>query len=188
MLITASDKQEAPITSCASPYVMENDPLGTPMFPIPLDTLFEINGITFKVQKSTIQGAGLGLFVHTPLAKGVTILYYGGDKYHLDDWRCFCNKYPRASKYSLLEDPKVECIDDCVYIVGDVKDGNVAGYINSCHGMIIRPNVRYALDPSLPPWISLDTKIHSNDFGHICVETISSIHIGDELFADYDFN
>ena len=66
---------------------MKNDPLGTPIFPIPIDAFFDINGVAFKVQESTIQGAGLGLFVHTPLTKGVTILHYGGDKYYYHDWK-----------------------------------------------------------------------------------------------------
>lgn len=166
---------------------MKNDPLGTPIFPIPIDAFFDINGVAFKVQASTIQGAGLGLFVHTPLTKGVTILHYGGDKYYYHDWKKLCSKYPRASKYSMVEDPKVDCIDDWVYIVGDVEDGNVAGYINSSHGMVLRPNVCYALAPSLPPWHSKDTNINSNEYGHICVETISDIDIGDELFVDYEF-
>ena len=128
-----------------------NDPLGTPTFPIPIDALFQINGVMFKVQASTIQGAGLGLFLYTPLIKGVTILHYGGDKYHHDDWKDLCRIFPRASKYSMIEDPRVQSIDDCVYIVGDVSNGNVAGYINSCHGTTMEPNVCYVLDPLLPP-------------------------------------
>ena len=51
----------------------------------------------------------------------------------------------------MIEDPRVHCVDDWVYIVGDVSSGNVAGYINSCHGMTMEPNVHYILDPSLPP-------------------------------------
>ena len=78
------------------PYVTSNDPLGTPTFPIPIDALFQINGVIFKVQASTIQGAGLGLFLYTPLIKGVTILHYGGDKYHHDDSKDLCCIFPRA--------------------------------------------------------------------------------------------
>ena len=48
------------------------------------------------------------------------------------------------------------------------------------------PNVCYVLDPSLPPWHVYD-KINMTDNGFICVETISNIHVGEELFADYEF-
>ena len=85
-----------------------NDPLGTPTFPIPIDALFQINGVIFKVQASTIQGAGLGLFLYTPLIKGVTILHYGGDKYHHDDWKDLCRIFPRASRKIGLK--FVECL------------------------------------------------------------------------------
>ena len=169
------------------PYVTSNDPLGTPTFPIPIDHIFQINGVIFKVQASTIQGAGLGLFLYTPLIKGVTILHFGGDKYHRDDWKDLCRIFLRASKYSMIEDPRVQSIDDCVYIVGDVSNENVAGYINSCHGTTMEPNVHYVLDPSLPPWQVHEKSIKSNDYGFICVETTSNIQIGEESFADYEF-
>ena len=52
----------------------------------------------------------------------------------------------------MIEDPRVQSIDDCVYIVGDVSNGNVAGYINSYHETTMEPNVCSVLDPSLPPW------------------------------------
>ena len=86
----------------------------------------------------------------------------------------------------MIEDPRVQSIDDWVYIVGDVGNGNVAGYINSCHGTTMEPNVRYVLDPSLPPWQVQEKSIKSNDYGFICVETTSNIDIGDELFLYYE--
>ena len=87
----------------------------------------------------------------------------------------------------MIEDPRVHFVDDWVYIVGDVSNGNVAGYKNSCHGMTMEPNVCYVLDPSLPPWQVHDKSINSNDYGFICVETTSNIQIGEELIADYEF-
>lgn len=132
---------------CLTNYKWHDDSLGTPIFPIPIDKFFEINKVTFIVRASTIKGAGLGLFLHTPLKIGVTILHYGGDKYNIQYWKKLCEVYPRASRYSFLEHPKVDCKDDLVYIVGDVEDGIMAGYINSSHGLNISPNVRYTLDP-----------------------------------------
>lgn len=149
--------------------------------------MFEINSVAFKVQASTIQGAGLGLFVHTSITRGITILHYGGDKYYFDDWRKVCKENSRARKYTLVEDPKVD-IEDSVYIVGDVKDGNVAGYINSCHGMNIDPNVCYTFVPELPPWRITNTKVKSAEYGFICVETLRDIQVGEELFAIYEFD
>ena len=87
----------------------------------------------------------------------------------------------------MVEDARVDNVDDWVYIVGDIKYGNVAGYINSCHGMTLVPNVCCVLDPSLPPWHVHDRNNNINDYGFICVETISNIHVGEELFGDYEF-
>lgn len=180
----ASHKHIDLLNSCVARYVRLDDPLGTPIFPIPINEVFEINRIKFMVRASTIQGAGLGLFVHNFITRGTSILHYGGDKYFHDDWVKLCMVYPRFSKYSLLEDPKVECLDDMVYIVGDVKHGNVSGYINSILGSNITPNVQYTLVPELPPWC---TSRNSVEHGYICIESLRDIHVNEELFADYEF-
>lgn len=144
-------------TRCLSRYLWKDDPLGTPIFPIPKDSIFKINDVAFMVRASNIQGASLGIFLHTPMKQGVNILHYGGDKYSLIDWKMLCRVCPRASRYSLLEDPKVDCKEDVVYIVGDEEHGNVAGYINSSHRLIINPNVRFTLYLNFPPWYNATT-------------------------------
>ncbi|MCO5592390.1 hypothetical protein L7F22_046393 [Adiantum nelumboides] len=68
---------------CISHYDWHEDPLGTPIFPIPKNEIFHINGVAFEVRLSCIQGAGYGLFVHSAIESGVTILHYGGPKIHL---------------------------------------------------------------------------------------------------------
>ncbi|MCO5614389.1 hypothetical protein L7F22_068669 [Adiantum nelumboides] len=138
---------------CISHYDWHKDPLGTPIFPIPKNEIFHINGVAFEVRLSCIQGAGYGLFVHSAIESGVTILHYGGPKYGFQEWKKICKLIPRAIKYSLVEDPKVEEEEDRAYILGFVEEGNVSGYINSSHCMDFHPNVRYALDPNLPPWL-----------------------------------
>ena len=176
------------LESYLSRYVRVKDPLGTPIFPIPIDKVFEINNVLFIVQASTIQGAGLGLFVHTSLSAGVTILHYGGHKYAFNVWKELCKQYPMASKYSLLEDPKVDCKEDFVYILGSIGVGNVAGYINSCHGTSRSPNVCYTLVPYLPPWHTKKQEYaNPAESGYIIVETLCDILPGEELFASYEF-
>ncbi|MCO5552056.1 hypothetical protein L7F22_005566 [Adiantum nelumboides] len=118
---------------CISHYDWHEDPLGTPIFPIPKNEIFHINGVAFEVRLSCIQGAGYGLFVHSAIESGLTILHYGGPKYGFQEWKKICKLIPRAIKYSLVEDPKVEEEEDRAYILGFVEEGNVSGYINSSH-------------------------------------------------------
>ncbi|MCO5557951.1 hypothetical protein L7F22_011525 [Adiantum nelumboides] len=173
---------------CISHYDWHEDPLGTPIFPIPKNEIFHINGVAFEVRLSCIQGAGYGLFVHSAIESGVTILHYGGPKYSFQEWKKICKLMPRAIKYSLVEDPKVEEEEDRAYILGFVEEGNVSGYINSSHCMGFHPNVRYALDPNLPPWYKgISSHIKSEEYGHMCIETICQVEPGEELFADYEF-
>ncbi|MCO5582264.1 hypothetical protein L7F22_036156 [Adiantum nelumboides] len=173
---------------CISHYDWHEDPLGTPIFPIPENEIFHINVVAFEVRLSCIQGAGYGLFVHSAIESGVTILYYGGPKYSFQEWKKICKLIPRAIKYSLVEDPKVEEEEDHAYILGFVEEGNVSGYINSSHCKGFHPNVRYALDPNLPPWYKgISSHIKSEEYGHICIETICRVEPGEELFADYEF-
>ncbi|MCO5599547.1 hypothetical protein L7F22_053653 [Adiantum nelumboides] len=173
---------------CISHYDWHEDPLGTPIFPIPKNEIFHINGVAFEVRLSCIQGAGYGLFVHSAIESGVTILHYGGPKYGFQEWKKICKLIPRAIKYSLVEDPKVEEEEDRAYILGFVEEGNVSGYINSSHCMDFHPNVRYALDPNLPPWYKgISSHIKSEEYGHICIETICRVEPGEELFANYEF-
>ncbi|MCO5551025.1 hypothetical protein L7F22_004520 [Adiantum nelumboides] len=173
---------------CISHYDWHEDPLGTPIFPIPKNEIFHINGVAFEVRLSCIQGAGYGLFVHSAIESGVTILHYGGPKYGFQEWKKICKLIPRAIKYSLVEDPKVEEEEDRAYILGFVEEGNVSGYINSSHCMDFHPNVRYALDPNLPPWYKgISSHIKSKEYGHICIETICRVEPGEELFANYEF-
>lgn len=173
---------------CISHYDWHEDPLGTPIFPVPKNEVFHINGVAFEVKLSCIQGAGYGLFVHTTVESGVTILHYGGPKYSFHEWKKICRLFPRAIKYSLVEDPKVKEEEDRAYILGFVEEGNVSGYINSSRCMNFHPNVRYTLDPSLPPWHKgVSSHINPEEYGHICIETISRVEPGQELFADYDF-
>lgn len=175
-------------TRCISHYHWNEDPFGTPTFPIPKNVVFHINGVAFEVRLSSLPGAGYGLFVHTTLESGVTILNYGGHKYRYQEWRKICKIFQRASKYSLLEDPNVEEEEDQTYIIGLVEEGNVSGYINSSHFMSVRPNVRYTFDPNLPPWHKgLSSHIRPEEYGHVCIETICQVEAGEELFADYDF-
>ncbi|MCO5555360.1 hypothetical protein L7F22_008906 [Adiantum nelumboides] len=173
---------------CISHYDWHEDPLGTPIFRIPKNENFHINGVAFEVRLSCIQGAGYGLFVHSAIESGVTILHYGEPKYSFQEWKTICKLIPRAIKYSLVEDPKVEEEEDRAYILGFVEEGNVSGYINSSHCMDFHPNVRYALDPNLPPWYKgIFSHIKSEEYGHICIETICQVEPGEELFADYEF-
>ena len=175
-------------TRCISHYKWNEDPFGTPIFPIPKDEIFYINGVAFEVRLSCIQGAGYGLFVHTTLESGVTILNYGGNKYRFQDWKKICKIFPRASKYSLLEDPLVKEKEDRLYIIGCVEEGNVAGYINSSRSTSFHPNVRYTFDPSFPEWHKCTTShIKSEEYGHVCIETICQVRAGEELYVDYEF-
>ena len=82
----------------------------------------------------------------------MTILNYEGHKCSFQEWKKICKIFPRASEYSLMDDPKVEKEDDRTSIIDFVEEGNVSGYINSSHCMTVRLNVRYALDPGFPPW------------------------------------
>ncbi len=173
---------------CISHYDWHADPLGTPIFPIPKNEIFHINGVAFEVRLSCIQGAGYGLFIYTAIESGVTILHYGGPKYSFQEWKKICKLIPRAIKYSLVEDPKVEEEEERAYILGFVEEGNVSGYINSSHCMGFHPNVRYALDPNFPPWYKgVSSHIKSEEYGHMCIETICRVEPGEELFADYEF-
>ncbi|MCO5554022.1 hypothetical protein L7F22_007548 [Adiantum nelumboides] len=173
---------------CISHYDWHEDPLGTPIFSIPKNEIFHINGVAFEVRLSCIQGAGYGLFVQSAIESGVTILHYGGPKYGFQEWKKICKLIPRAIKYCLVEDPKVEEEEDRAYILGFVEEGNVSGYINSSHCMDFHPNVRYALDPNLPPWYKgISSHIKSEEYGHICIETICRVEPGEELFANYEF-
>ena len=77
-------------------------------------------------------------------------------------------------------------MEDKVYIIGDVEDGNVARYINSSQGMLVSPNVYYTFVLDIPPWYTqVDTFVNLVEYGHIIVETLSDIPAGDKLFADY---
>ncbi|MCO5589410.1 hypothetical protein L7F22_043377 [Adiantum nelumboides] len=173
-VVEANTKELSDIgIQCISHYDWHEDPLGTPIFPIPKNEIFHINGVAFEVRLSCIQGAGYGLFVHSAIESGVTILHYGGPKYGFQELKKICKLIPRAIKYSLVEDPKVEEEEDRGYILGFVEEGNVSGYINSSHCMDFHPNVRYALDPNLPPWYKgISSHIKSEEYGHICIETI----------------
>ncbi|MCO5592629.1 hypothetical protein L7F22_046632 [Adiantum nelumboides] len=171
-----------------SHYDWHEDLLGKPIFPIPKNEIFHINGVAFEVRLSCIQGDGYGLFVHSAIESGVTILHYGGPKYSFQEWKKICKLIPRAIKYSLVEDPKVEEEEDRTYILGFVEEGNVSCYINSSHCMDFHPNVRFALDPNLPPWYKcISSHIKSKEYGHICIETVCRVESGEELFADYEF-
>ena len=170
-----------------SRYIPELDPLGTPKFPIPIDDVFRIKSVAFKVHDSIITGAGLGLFVHSSIKRATTILHYGGDKYSYTDWKKLCTVQPRLKKYSMQKDPSVS-MREMVYIVGDVHCGNVAGFINSSRNTNAKANVCYVFSPDIPPWSISKKKIEIAEYGYICVETIDDICEGEELFADYEFD
>lgn len=83
-----------------------------------------------------------------------------------------CAINPRAQKYSLVEDYKVDA-KDRVYIEGDAQHGNVASSINSCKYCKDRCNVHDVFSPGLPPWFKgCGASPNIAEFGYIYVEIV----------------
>ena len=143
--------------------------------PIPINESFSYYGHIYKVSPSTLSNAGMGLFILTPTFKGEYLFPYIGIKYEHDTWKDLCFYYPRMRTYAVEEDPTT-------YIVGDVLDGNVAGYINSSFNDPSIGNVIWEFDPSIPPW---DNEGNLGYIRRICQRNIVP---GEEILTYYEFN
>jgi len=143
--------------------------------PIPINESFSYYGHIYKVSPSTLSNAGMGLFILTPAFKGEYLFPYIGIKYEHDTWKDLCFYYPRMRTYAVEEDPTT-------YIVGDVLDGNVAGYINSSFNDPSIGNVIWEFDPSIPPWDN------EGNLGYIRTICQRNIVPGEEILTYYEFN
>lgn len=156
--------------------------------PPPLDTIFSIDGVKYEIKTSTIPSSGYGLFVQDNIRASQFLLYYTGLKLDYHSWIRLCAKNPRVKVYSIVEDPKVDKVDDLFYFYGDVNMGNVAGYINSSIHCRYRENVEYVLYPEIPPWKTFKGElIDGKEFGHIGIRALKDITIGEELLCYYEF-
>ena len=113
--------------------------------PPQLNTVFTIDGKKFEIKPSSIPNAGYGLFAQDNIGASQFLMYYTGIKLDYDSWKTMCAKNPRVKMYSIVEDPNVDMDEDLFYVYGDVKMGNVAGYINSSIYCRHRENVEYEL-------------------------------------------
>lgn len=87
-------------------------------------------------------------------------------------------------QYALYEDPRV-AVKDLRVIVGDVIDGNVAGYINSSYKCKELTNVEWRLEPGNGPWMEDGAPLRSH--GYMMTISLKELHDGDELFVEYDW-
>lgn len=152
--------------------------------PIPINVIFSYYGRDYEVRLSNMKDSGHGLFFRCNVGKGEALFPYGGKCYKHSKWKDLWPYYPRMKQYALYEDPRVAVKDLCV-IVGDVIDGNVAGYINSSYKCKELTNVEWRLEPGNGPWMEDGAPLRSH--GYMMTISLKELHDGDELFVEYDW-
>lgn len=157
--------------------------------PIPMDVAFEYYEKTYIVKKSGINDiAGEGLFVLENLHKDDILFPYGGPRYKLQHWKQLCAFYPRMKTYALVEnDMRGVPESEIRIIMGDVEEGNVAGYINSSIFNKALTNVKWEYVPFLKPWRSQNST-NPRDYGFVATIATKDIEAGSELFTEYPFD
>lgn len=148
--------------------------------PIPIDVEFQYYGKKYEVCTSNLPSAGKGLFCKESIKKNEVLFPYGGPRYMYSEWEVLSTYYPRMKSYGMIAMSE-EKIEDNNVIVGDVLEGNVAGYMNSSLHNSSITNVIWEWVPGPAPWKDV------YDEGYVMTIACKDINVGEELFAYYDF-
>ena len=117
---------------------------------------------------------GWGLFALEVAQVGDELLPFVGQWISKIEFERMCNANPQFIKYALR-------LKRTVNQDGDVRNGNIVGYINNSIGREEEANVRWEYVSLLAPW---NPKV----WGYAMIVATRDIAVGEELFTYYPVN